>query len=124
VHREFFTILGGWGGVVLGYYFGRMPAEKAADKANNSADFANKNSADANKKKILAIAKCSALLESHEKSLRAIRDNSKSVQKLKIDMAPTPPELARMLDEINTEIEKDLDETSNEKQKILNMLNE
>lgn len=28
-----FSILGGWGGVVLGYYFGRLPAERAATKA-------------------------------------------------------------------------------------------
>ena len=33
-----FAILGGWGGVVLGYYFGRVPAEKASDNANKAAD--------------------------------------------------------------------------------------
>jgi hypothetical protein len=38
-----FSILGGWGGVVIGYYFGRLPAEKAAAekiKLNTLADTA------------------------------------------------------------------------------------
>ena len=28
-----FSILGGWGGVILGYYFGRLPAERVAERA-------------------------------------------------------------------------------------------
>jgi multidrug transporter EmrE-like cation transporter len=36
--QAIFSILGGWGGVVLGYYFGRLPAEKAADKADAAAE--------------------------------------------------------------------------------------
>jgi len=36
-----FAILGGWGGVILGYYFGRLPSEKAAETANKVADKAN-----------------------------------------------------------------------------------
>lgn len=35
-----FSILGGWGGIVLGYYFGRMPAEKAAGRADAAASAA------------------------------------------------------------------------------------
>ena len=31
--QAIFSILGGWGGVVLGYYFGRLPAERAATRA-------------------------------------------------------------------------------------------
>lgn len=37
-----FSILGGWGGVVLGYYFGRIPAEKAASQAEKTAIIAEK----------------------------------------------------------------------------------
>ena len=36
--QAIFSILGGWGGVAIGYYFGRIPAEKSADKANAVAD--------------------------------------------------------------------------------------
>jgi hypothetical protein len=36
-----FAILGGWGGIILGYYFGRLPSEKAADTANKVTDKAN-----------------------------------------------------------------------------------
>lgn len=38
--QAIFAVLGGWGGVVIGYYFGRIPAEKAADKAEKVADSA------------------------------------------------------------------------------------
>ena len=32
-----FSILGGWGGVILGYYFGRLPAERVAERAEEKA---------------------------------------------------------------------------------------
>ena len=32
-----FSILGGWGGVIIGYYFGRLPAERAAARAEAEA---------------------------------------------------------------------------------------
>lgn len=37
-----FSILGGWGGVVIGYYFGRLPAERIAAKAEEAAESAIK----------------------------------------------------------------------------------
>ena len=40
--QAIFSILGGWGGVVLGYYFGRIPAERAATKAEAVASVAEK----------------------------------------------------------------------------------
>ena len=43
-----FAILGGWGGVILGYYFGRLPSEKAADTATKVADQANQTTKAAN----------------------------------------------------------------------------
>ncbi|MCW4006959.1 MAG: hypothetical protein NWF04_10285 [Candidatus Bathyarchaeota archaeon] len=38
--QAIFAVLGGWGGVVIGYYFGRIPAEKAAEKAEAVAETA------------------------------------------------------------------------------------
>jgi len=35
-----FSILGGWAGIVLGYYFGRIPAERAATRAEAVASTA------------------------------------------------------------------------------------
>ena len=35
-----FSILGGWGGVVIGYYFGRLPAERIAVRAEEAAESA------------------------------------------------------------------------------------
>ena len=37
-----FSILGGWGGVILGYYFGRLPAERVAARAEAKAEEAIK----------------------------------------------------------------------------------
>jgi hypothetical protein len=37
-----FSILGGWGGVVIGYYFGRLPAERIAARAEEAAESAIK----------------------------------------------------------------------------------
>ena len=37
-----FSILGGWGGVILGYYFGRLPAERVAARAEEKAEEAIK----------------------------------------------------------------------------------
>jgi len=37
-----FSILGGWGGVILGYYFGRLPAERIAARAEEKAEEAIK----------------------------------------------------------------------------------
>lgn len=36
------AIFGGWVGIVVGYYFGRVPAERGTDKANEVADIARK----------------------------------------------------------------------------------
>lgn len=35
--QAIFSIVGGWGGVVIGYYFGRLPAERVATRAEATA---------------------------------------------------------------------------------------
>lgn len=42
VAQGIFSILGGWGGVILGYYFGRLPAERVAERAEGKAEEAIK----------------------------------------------------------------------------------
>ena len=57
--QAIFSILGGWGGVVLGYYFGRLPAERAATRAEAIASTAemDKEAAVVSKKTSLAEVK-------------------------------------------------------------------
>ncbi len=43
-----FAILGGWGGIIIGYYFGRLPSEKAADTASKVANTATQVASTAN----------------------------------------------------------------------------
>ena len=38
--QAIYSVLGGWAGVVLGYYFGRIPSERAATKAEAAASAA------------------------------------------------------------------------------------
>ena len=54
--QAIFAVLGGWGGVVIGYYFGRIPAEKAADKAEKVADTARVERDQAEKSKVKEIS--------------------------------------------------------------------
>lgn len=56
-----FSILGGWGGVILGYYFGRMPAERTADRADMAARTAEMEKDIAEKKVEVSIADIEAL---------------------------------------------------------------
>lgn len=54
--QAIFAVLGGWGGVVIGYYFGRIPAEKAAEKAEAVAKSARTERDEAEKTKIQEMA--------------------------------------------------------------------
>jgi hypothetical protein len=79
-----FAILGGWGGIIIGYYFGRLPSEKAADTANKVANTANKVAIEANQAsttakqtaddavqtKLRVVSDCTNLLENTAKSLK------------------------------------------------------
>jgi hypothetical protein len=54
--KGIFAILGGWVGVIIGYYFGRVPAEKGTDKANEVADTARTQRDAAVEEKVKAVA--------------------------------------------------------------------
>jgi hypothetical protein len=102
-----FAILGGWGGVILGYYFGRVPAEKAADKASEAADTARKErdnavrdraNAEAGKKQAQADKKRSLLEQKN--SLVALRKQFTGVAFAAKGGAPD------LVEKINSLIEK------------------
>ena len=63
-----FSILGGWGGVVIGYYFGRIPAEKAAANAEEVAKTARKERDEAEATKTQVLADSSISLATKEAS--------------------------------------------------------
>jgi len=106
-----FAILGGWGGVVLGYYFGRLPAEKATDKASEAADSARKEKDAAEKTKTLALANSINQLNNTEQFLKAKRDKLKDLAQqpaaaqLK-GLGPTVSNLESIINEIESEIAK------------------
>jgi hypothetical protein len=108
-----FAILGGWGGVVLGYYFGRLPSEKAADKASQAADSARKEKDKAESAKTFALASSINLLNNTENLLKA--------KKEKLDKLARQP-VARGapggLDEVIKEIDAEIDGISKEKEKF------
>lgn len=77
--QAIFSILGGWGGIVLGYYFGRLPAERAATKAEAAASAAEiaKDAAVSDKKTTLTEARDKIIgsrerLEEYEKLLASL----------------------------------------------------
>lgn len=69
-----FAILGGWGGVVLGYYFGRIPAEKASDTANQAADKARDDTKQANAGKTMTIIEASKQLDQTNSGLSRLQE--------------------------------------------------
>ena len=117
-----FAILGGWGGVVLGYYFGRLPAEKATDKANDAADNARKQKDDAEKTKTLAVAKYVNQLSNTEKSLQARRDKLNDLARQLAPTQPKSPTVSANLESIIKEIETEITDVGAEKQKAQEMV--
>jgi len=109
-----FAILGGWGGVVLGYYFGRLPSEKAADKASQAADSARKEKDKAEKDKINVLAGSINQLDNTEKSLKAKREKLK-------ELRPAERVAADTLENVIKEIDAEITEISTEKQKLQEM---
>lgn len=77
-----FSILGGWGGVVIGYYFGRLPAEKAAAKAEVAADVARKEKDAAERAKSNTLADTSKTLADSDMDLAALEDKIAEYKKL------------------------------------------
>jgi len=75
-----FAVLGGWGGVVIGYYFGRIPAEKAADKAEKVADSARAERDTAEKSKVKEIIESTANYENYQKKLDAAYEALEAVK--------------------------------------------
>lgn len=88
--QAIFSILGGWGGVVLGYYFGRLPAEKAADKADAAAEKARAQRNSSDKKRILLTAKYDTFIDKQEKLL------NNTIHKLQDLPSQTTPTLGRI----------------------------
>jgi len=70
--QAIFAVLGGWGGVVIGYYFGRIPAEKAADKAEKVADAARTERDKAERETISEIAAGSEKRADYKKQIEEL----------------------------------------------------
>jgi len=77
-----FSILGGWGGVVIGYYFGRLPAEKAATKAEEVADAARKEKDTAEKVTANTLADTAKTLSESEEELAELQKKLEKYKKL------------------------------------------
>lgn len=68
--QAIFSILGGWGGIVLGYYFGRMPAERAATRADAVASAARTAKDDAVATEKTTLAETEILISRMEEKLK------------------------------------------------------
>ena len=77
-----FSILGGWGSVVIGYYFGRLPAEKAASKAEEVAVAARKDKDEAEKIKTNTLANTANTLSGSKMELEELQKNFEEYKKL------------------------------------------
>lgn len=112
-----FAILGGWGGIIIGYYFGRLPSEKAADKASAAADTARNGLAQAVKERDITLANTANLLANHAQSLR---ENKQKLETAKqgAKAEPTATGLDNAIKAIDAQIEK----TETERQKLLDKL--
>ena len=67
--QAIFAVLGGWGGVVIGYYFGRIPAEKAAEKAEAVAQSARTERDKAELQKVNEIVEGNEKRNEYEKQI-------------------------------------------------------
>jgi hypothetical protein len=110
--QAIFSILGGWGGIAIGYYFGRIPAEKSADKASAEADQARQEKdysvRDINRTKI----ETHAILQDNEQFLRKTRFFLQDLVQTKgITIPPSIVDLERELD-------KQIETIQNQKVKI------
>jgi len=115
-----FAILGGWGGVILGYYFGRLPSEKAADTANKTTDKANQTTSNAHQ--VANTATQIALTASQtannanklaEASRQAAENNRQIAENAKNDAARAEQNKANAIEKCNSslnEAEKSLQE--------------
>jgi len=70
--QAIFAGLGGWGGVVIGYYFGRIPAEKDADKAEKVAEVARSEKDRAEKEKVNEIVTSNMKLADYEAKFKEL----------------------------------------------------
>ena len=77
-----FSILGGWGGVIIGYYFGRLPAEKAAAKSEEAADAARKEKDAAEKIKLNTLADTAKTLSESDGELADLQKKIEEYKKL------------------------------------------
>ena len=77
-----FSILGGWGGVVIGYYFGRLPAEKAASKAEEVADAARREKDTAEKVTANTLADSSKTLSESAEELDKLQKKLEKYKEL------------------------------------------
>jgi len=110
--QAIFSILGGWGGVAIGYYFGRIPAERSADKATAVADQARQEKdravRDINRTKI----ETHSILQDNEQFLRKTRFSIQDLIQTKgITIPPNIVDLERELD-------KQIETIQNQKAKI------
>lgn len=76
-----FSILGGWGGIVLGYYFGRLPAERAAVRAEAAAAAAEETKDIAKEDQLMTLTDSKALMIGLEKKLIAYESEIDSMRK-------------------------------------------
>jgi hypothetical protein len=85
--QAIFAVLGGWGGVVIGYYFGRIPAEKAADKAEKVAEVARSEKDRAEKEKVNEIVTSNMKLADYEAKFKELLKQIEATEEIikKID---------------------------------------
>lgn len=74
-----FSILGGWGGVVLGYYFGRLPAERRATRAESAAEEAEAAKDTSQKREQITLVENEGILSQVEEALETYKNQVKSL---------------------------------------------
>ena len=84
--QAIFTMFGGWGGGILGYYLGRLPSERAATRAEVTASSAEKArdvaKADLRKNVVQCADDVSSGREEFETLLRQLRKLNKQIDEL------------------------------------------
>jgi hypothetical protein len=78
--KEVLLIVNGLAGVVLGYYFGRMPADARATQAQGEADIAKKEAQQADTKRENALNKVQTKMEDRSAAARAVGEGGESDQ--------------------------------------------